>query len=81
MRGLTTVKTFNLLGSHCTPHSSEHVKCSKSTQSPSDMHQIGLMMNEQLQTVDQPTNMALGFIASTDLQDDINENAPKDAWL
>ena len=39
------------------------------------------MITEQLQTVDQPTDMALNFIASADFQDDINKDAPKDAWL
>ena len=42
---------------------------------------IGLMINEQLQTVDRPTDMALHLIVSADLQDDSNEGAPKDAWL
>ena len=47
----------------------------------SDMHQVGLMITEQLQTVDQPTDMALDCLASADFQDDINKDEPKDAWL
>lgn len=40
LKGLTTVKTFNLPGSHCVPHYCELFKYSKSAQDLTEDHQV-----------------------------------------